>query len=372
MDQNEAKIELDAVLNTLVDGVAIIDERGIMRLFNPACERIFGWTSDEMVGKNVKVLMPEPYQSEHDGYIENYHTTHERKIIGIGREVSGRRKDGTVFSMDLAVGETTLDDRPIYVGIIRDLTERHQQRDKYETLQQEHFHLSRVSAMNEMGAAIAHELNQPMTATINYLEAGKLMLAHGQMEEKDKFQNVLNSAIDQTKRASDIIARLRKFIETGDVEKESANLKMCLGVAIEMALLPFKHNAIELNFDVTDDLPAVLVNQVQLQQVVVNLVKNACESMQDTKTRQLSISAELVHDGHFVEVCISDTGKGIKKSEHDDLFKPFSTEKVGGMGVGLSISNSIITNHGGKIWAERNEPHGAKFYFTLPVSEEPL
>jgi two-component system sensor kinase FixL len=369
MSENEAQIELEAVLNTLVDGVIIIDEFGSMRLFNPACEDIFGYTSDEVMGKNVKMLMPEPYKADHDGYLEDYQKTHERKIIGIGREVNGLCKDGSVFHMDLAVGETRLNGHPIFVGVIRDLSDQYQQREKYETLQQEHFHLSRVSAMNEMGSAIAHELNQPMTATINYLEAGKFMIDQGQTGDSEKIRNILDSAIDQTKRASDIIARLRKFIETGDMQKEETDLKSSLEMAVDMALLPFKQSAIELVNDISPDLPRVLVNQVQVQQVVVNLIKNACEAMQGSADKKLLISAHIPSGKDFVEICIADSGKGIAEADQKNLFTPFSTEKHGGMGVGLSISRSIIDNHDGRIWAEANEPNGTRFIFTLPLSE---
>lgn len=367
MSESEAQIELEAVLNTLVDGVIIIDDIGSMRLFNPACEDIFGYTSDEVLGKNVKMLMPEPYKAEHDGYLENYLKTRERKIIGIGREVNGLRKDGSVFHMDLAVGEARLNGHPIFVGVIRDLTDQYQQREKYESLQQQHFHLSRVAAMNEMGTAIAHELNQPLAATVNYLEAGKFIIEKGDLGDGEKVKAILDSAINQTKRTSDIIARLRKFIETGDMQKEQTDLKSSLKIAVDMALLPFKHSAIELVMDLVPDLPSVFVNQVQVQQVVVNLIKNACESMQDSTEKKLWVSAVVNEGDGVVEICIADSGKGIAEAEQQNLFTPFSTEKQGGMGVGLSISRSIITNHGGRIWAEANEPNGTKFFFTLPL-----
>jgi two-component system sensor kinase FixL len=370
MQKNDAQIELEAVLNTLVDGVIIIDDAGSMQLFNPACERIFGYTPDEVIGKNVKMLMPQPYHSEHDGYLDNYRTTHDRKIIGIGREVNGRRKDGSVFHMDLAVGEADVSGKTMFVGIIRDLTDRYKQQEKYETLQQQHYHLSRVSAMNEMGSAIAHELNQPMAATINYLEAGKFMIEQGDGVDGEKLRKVLDSAIDQTKRASDIIARLRRFIQTGDMEKETVNLKDVLVTASDMALLPFKHLAIDRVLNLDEDLPNVFVNPVQIQQILVNLIKNACEAMIDSIDKKLTISVRHISGDGFVEVGVADSGKGISEAEQENLFTPFSTDKTDGMGVGLSICHSIVSNHGGKIWATSNLSGGSQFSFTLPIPED--
>ena len=369
MQNNEAQIELEAVLNTVVDGVIIIDKKGKVQLFNPACERIFGYAPNEVIGKNVKMLMPEPYHSEHDTYLNNYDASQEKKIIGIGREVNGRRKDGSVFHMDLSVGETEVEGRPIFVGIIHDLTDRYRQQEKYETLQQQHFHLSRVSAMNEMGAAIAHELNQPMAATINYLEAGKFMIERGADIEDGKLTKVLDSAIDQTKRASDIIARLRRFIQTGDMEKENVNLKSLLETSSDMALLPYKNLAIDRIYELDDGLPDVFVNPVQIQQVLVNLIKNACEAMDESPLRKLIIRADKIENG-YIEIGISDTGKGMSDADREQLFTPFSTNKADGMGVGLNICHSIISNHGGKLWVDSDTSGSTQFSFTLPVADD--
>lgn len=365
----EAQIELDAVLNTLVDGVIIIDEKGIVQLFNPACEKIFGYTPDEVIGKNVNMLMPDPFHSEHDQYLKNYLTTHERKIIGIGRKVNGISKNGSIVHIDLAVGETKLNSNSIFIGVIRDLTEQDRQQEKYETLQQQHFHLSRVSAMNEMGSTIAHELNQPMTAAINYLEAGKIMLDQAGPVDKEKIINTLNSAIDQTSRASEIISRLRKFIRTGDLEREFVEVKPCLEAAVGLALISFKHLDIEVNYEIEPRLPKVYVNSIQVQQVMVNLIRNACQALENAEHRRLTVSARKTRDRKFVELCVADTGTGINSEIQKLLFTPFSSNKTDGMGVGLSISHSIITNHGGQIWADRNEPEGARFHFTLPTSD---
>ncbi|NNC36171.1 MAG: PAS domain-containing sensor histidine kinase [Acidimicrobiales bacterium] len=368
MTHDDAQVELEAVLNTIVDGVIIINDRGVMQLFNPACEKMFGYKPDEVIGKNVKTLMPDPYTTEHDGYIQNYLNTKTRKIIGIGREVRGRRQDGTTFPMHLSVGEAKIATRTIFVGIIHDLTRRQEESEKFENLQQKHFHLSRVSAMNEMGSAIAHELNQPMTATINYLEAGKVMLDQNNALDVEKLKSVMDRAVDQTKRASEIISRMRSFIRTGDLDKKPVELEICLKTAVELALMPFKTVGIKCTYDISRDIPEIYVNSIQIQQVVVNLVKNACEAMLESDTKELHISAKRHDDSAFVEIGVADSGQGIDQEQQEHLFTPFTSSKKDGMGIGLSISESIISNHGGRIWADINEPLGTRFCFTLPIS----
>lgn len=370
MDNNEAQIELEAVLDTLVDGVIIINAAGVMRLFNPACTKIFGYEPGEVIGLNVKMLMPAPFHSEHDGYLKAYKETAKKKIIGIGREVKGLRKDGSEFPMDLAVGETRLDGQPLFVGIIRDLTARYKQKEKYDQLQEDHFHLSRVSAMNEMGSAIAHELNQPMAASINYMETLKLLLSRGGDIDTEKLMSITSRAIEQTHRASEIIARMRGFIERGDVEKEPQSLKAVVETAKRLAFLSFDNKAIDVEIDISNALPYVFINNVQIQQVLVNLMKNACEAMFDSDEKQMRIRAEIASCGNMVDIQMSDTGHGLSDEDIETLFVPFSSKKTGGMGVGLSISQSIITHHGGQIWAEQNKPKGSIFHFSLPIAKE--
>jgi len=339
-------------------------------LFNPACTKIFGYQPDEVLGKNVKTLMPAPFQQEHDGYLKSYKDTADKKIIGIGREVRGLRKDGTIFPMDLAVGETRLNGNAIFVGIIRDLTTRYEQQKKYDQLQEEHFHLSRVSAMNEMGSAIAHELNQPMGASINYLETAKILLERGGELDTEKLLLITSRAIEQTHRASEIISRMRGFVEKGDVEKAAISLKEVVETAQRLAFLSFDSQNITLNIDVAEDLPEVFVNNIQVQQVLVNLMKNACEAMSESEDKCLGIKAIMTSCGQTIEIQVSDTGHGLSKADLKTLFVPFSSKKSGGMGVGLSISQSIVTHHGGQIWARQNKPKGSVFHFTLPLAEK--
>jgi len=314
--------ELDAILDTIVDGVIVIDSMGSILKYNPACQNIFGYEASEVVGKNVKCLMPKPYQKEHDGYIANYKSSGEAKIIGLGREVKGRRKDGQVFPMYLSVGELPRESSRAFIGIIRDLSDDTRQQEQYERLQQSHFHLSRVAAMDQMGTAIAHELNQPLSAIMNYLEAGVTILERKDEALYDRLREILTRSAGQADRAAKILSRLRRFIETGDVEKTLHKV---------------------------DDLV----------QMSLDLIR--------PNYKNVVLSAELKNP-KTVKIGVMDTGQGMTTEQYEKLYEPFSTDKQGGLGVGLSISQSIIQNHDGRLWAERNSPHGTCFYFTLPTT----
>lgn len=359
--------ELDAILNTIVDGVIVIDEDGVIEKYNPACSKIFGYSESEVVGRNIKCLMPSPYQNEHDDYLSNYKSSGVAKIIGVGREVKGARKDGSVFPMYLSVGELPRDSGRAFIGIIRDLSKDAQQREEYEALQQSHFHLSRVAAMDQMGAAIAHELNQPLSAIMNYLEAGSIIIERKDEALFDRLNDIMQQSAGQAERAAKILSRLRRFIETGDIEKSVQSVENLLRVSLDLIRPTYKNNDIEFVFSLAPNLPSLLVSEVQIQQVLINLVRNACEAVEDSIVKRVIIFAE-VETAETVKIGVLDTGKGMTAEEYEKIYEPFSSDKEGGLGVGLSISRSIISNHDGRLWAERNSPQGTCFYFTLPIA----
>ena len=367
MSRTQPKTELDAILDTIVDGVIVIDKMGLIEKYNPACERIFGYHLSEVIGKNIKYLMPNPYQDEHDGYISNYKSTTVAKIIGIGREVQGLRKDGRIFPMYLSVGELPRTASKAFIGIIRDLSHDMKQQEQYEALQQSHFHLSRVAAMDQMGTAIAHELNQPLSAIMNYLEAGTTILERKDEGLHEQLKEILTRSAGQAGRAAKILSRLRRFIETGDVEKTLHKIDDLMQISLDLIRPNYKTTDIEFILSLETDLPQILVSDVQIQQVLINLVRNACEAVEHSKLKQITLSAALETET-TVKLGVLDTGKGMTEKQYEKLYEPFSSDKQGGLGVGLSISQSIIKNHEGTLWAERNSPEGTCFYFTLPIS----
>lgn len=360
---------LNAVMNTLVDAAIVIDGQGKILVVNPSTEEIFGYSADDMVGKNVSVLMPEPYQSEHDSYLGHYIKTGEEKIIGIGREVEGRRQDGTIFPMHLSVGEMGQQRERLFVGIVRDLTEERQREAEFEALQARHFHLSRVAAMNEMGTAIAHEINQPLAATANYIETARI-LSDRDAPDATQLSEMLANALEQNNRAAEIITRMRTFIERGDVAIETIDLDDVVNEALLLTASKYRDQNIEIVRHSDSAAVAVRGDAVQIQQVLVNLFRNGCEAMENQPVRKLRIDVVIDNDDTaMTRVSVSDTGEGLTPDLLPELFTAFTSTKSGGLGVGLSISRSIVRAHGGRIWATQNPDQGTCFSFTVPRSE---
>jgi two-component system sensor kinase FixL len=485
---------LAAILATAVDGIIAIDPRGTILLYNQACERLFGYRAGEVVGQNVRMLMPEPYRDEHDGYIDNYNRTGERRIIGIGREVVGRRKDGSTFPMYLSVGEGGLTGQRFFVGIIHDLsalrweTEQREGADRllaqivqssedaissvaldgtitswnaaaeriygftpseaigrhismilppdrqtedddimallrggramehYETvrrhkdghdvmvslsvapifdatgamigasktardvtdrkrseerllgMQNELAHVGRLSAMGQMSAAIAHELNQPLTAVANYAKAAQRLLQNESPEARQlqSAREAMEKAVTQTLRAGTIIRYLRDFVEKRESRKSLEDLNEVIREAVSLGMVGHSHSNVKLTLILNPVLTRIPIDKVQIQQVLLNLVRNAMEAMAEVETRELTISSDAAEQA--LCIIVQDSGPGLAPHVAARLFQPFVTTKADGMGIGLKICQSIIEGHGGTIAARADGP-GAAFVIHLPLAE---
>jgi two-component system sensor kinase FixL len=359
---------LQSILDSAPDAVIVIDPAGIMTSFSPAAERLFGWRAAEVVGRNVSLLMPEPHQSAHDGYLARYARTGEKRIIGLGRVVVGRRKDGSTFPMELAVGETR-GSSPFYTGFIRDLTERQQTETRLRDLQTELVHVSRLTAMGEMASTLAHELNQPLSAIANLLTGSRRLLDRGRPEDQAKVRDAVDRASAQALRAGDVIHRMREFVRRGASERAPESLSKVVEDAAALALIGAREHLVTTRLKLDPAADAVFADRVQIQQVLVNLIRNAVDAMADSPRRELTISSQRLENGS-VQVSVTDTGSGINDDFRERLFQPFMTTKAEGMGVGLSISRSIIEAHGGRIWADANPKGGTIFHFTLPARRD--
>lgn len=484
---SESVARLDTLLATAVDGIIVIDAAGLVQAYNPACERLFGYAAAEVIGRNVRMLMPSPYHDEHDRYLSSYRSTGQARIIGVGREVSGRRKDGSVFPMYLSVGEGHQDGQSIFVGIIHDLTREkraEQERNQlaaivesshdviigkdldgrvtswnrgaeltygytaaemmgrpitelappdrthevvelirrvrrgevvsqYDTqrvtkdgrildmsltlspirdgsgsvtgvstiardmtelrlaerrvreLTGEMLHISRLSAMGQLASSLAHELNQPLTAVVNYSEAARHMMA-GAAPPMARIAEFLAKIAAQAERAGQIIRRLRGHVEKSEVERALDSLAAVVEEASALATIGAKIDGVRVGYDLDPDLPPVLIDKIQIQQVVVNLVRNAIEALREAERREVTIRTARAEGGHQ-EVAVIDTGPGLAPEIAENLFRPFATTKKDGMGIGLSICRSIVEAHGGRIWAEPNPGGGTAFRFILPT-----
>jgi len=358
---------LRSILETIPDAMIVIDGRGIMQFFSSAAERQFGYTEQEAIGQNVSVLMPNPDRRRHDGYLARYQSTGERHIIGIGRIVTGQRKDGTTFPMHLSIGEMESGGQPYFTGFVRDLTEYQQTQARLQELQSEIAHVSRLSAMGEMASALAHELNQPLAAISNYMKGSRRLLASSEDPNAAKIATAMDRAAEQALRAGQIIRRLRDFVARGESEKRVESLSKLIEEAGALGLTGAREQGILLRFNLNPDCDLVLVDRVQIQQVLVNLFRNALEAMADTIRRELVVTnARAAED--MIEVEVSDTGHGFSDDVQTKLFQTFFTTKETGMGVGLSISRSIVEAHGGRMSVESNPLGGATFRFTLPAA----
>lgn len=370
-DLEGREAHLRSILETVPDAMVVIDEAGLMQDFSQAAERLFGWSAGEVVGKNVSMLMPSPYREAHNGYLHRYYRTGERRIIGVGRVVVGERKDGSTFPMELAVGEMRNGDRRYFTGFIRDLTERQQTETRLQELQTELVHVSRLTALGEMASSLAHELNQPLSAIANYLKGSKMLLDRPD-PPLDRVSGAVDKAADEALRAGQIIRRLRDFVARGETERSVESLSKLIEEAAALGLVGAKEHGIRVRLDFNRDVDLVLADKVQVQQVVLNLIRNAIDAMIDTQKRELTVNVASTDDDMAL-VSVSDTGPGISPDIASQLFQPFVTTKRTGMGVGLSISRTIIEAHGGKIWVDENSGGGAIFRFTLQrVREEEL
>jgi two-component system sensor kinase FixL len=365
----EAEAHLRSILATVPDAMVVIDEAGSILSFSAAAEKMFGYSEGEVVGRNVKMLMPSPDRERHDQYLINYLSTGKRKIIGIGRVTTALHSDGNTFPIELAIGEAWVGERRIFTGFIRDLTERQQTLLRLQDLQSELAHVGRVSEMGTLASSLAHELNQPLTAVSSYCESARdLLIEEPGPDTLAMVREALDEAAQQAIRAGQIVRRLRDFMSHGETERRVESLQRLINEANALALVGSREHGIDLHLALDSEADLVFVDRIQIQQVLVNLIRNAIDAMIGSALRSLSIRTARDHDGH-VQVTVEDTGSGITESIAPQLFQPFVTSKQSGMGIGLSICRTIVEAHGGRIWFEPGTNGGTAFHFTLPSGE---
>lgn len=368
-DLRAREAHVNSILQTVPDAMIVISEQGVIQSFSTAAERLFGYDAAEVIGSNVRRLMPNPYRDQHDNYLARYMRTGEKRIIGIGRVVVAERKDGSTFPIELAVGEMNSSGRRFFTGFIRDLSERQQTEARLQELQSELIHISRLSAMGEMASALAHELNQPLSAIANYMMGSRRLLETETGETARLIREAMDKAAEQSLRAGQIIRRLRDFVARGESDKRVESLKKLVEEAAALALVGVKERGVRVSFRLDPQIDLVLADRVQIQQVILNLIRNAIEAMEGQPVRELVIATEPADD-NMVAISIADTGTGLAPEVLSKLFEPFVSTKSNGMGVGLSISRTIVEAHGGNISARPNRDHGTVFRLTLRVVKD--
>jgi two-component system sensor kinase FixL len=364
-----AEARLRSIMQTVPDAMIIIDDRGRIESLSTTAERLFGYTMAEIAGRNISLFMPSPDRERHDAYLKRYLATGERHIIGIGRIVVGQRKDGTTFPMHLTVGELRSAEGHYFTGFIRDLTDQQLTESRLKELQSEVTHMSRYTALGEMASTLAHEINQPLTAISNYLRGCQRLLERIESPSTPTLRDALGKAADQALRAGHIIRRLREFVARGESDRRVENLAKLIEDASTLALVGAQEAGIAVSFRLDPKADLVLADRIQIQQVLVNLIRNAMEIMIETANERRLEIATAGGEGDVVEVSVADTGAGLAPEVASHLFQPFVTTKRKGMGLGLSICRTIIEAHGGKIWVEGRPGGGTIFRFTLRRAE---
>lgn len=366
---NQADSILKSILKTIPDAMVVIDEAGLISSFSATAETMFGYRHGEIIGQNVKLLMPEPFRSEHDGYLQRYIETDEKRIIGIGRTVVGCRKDGTTFPLQLEVGEAKIGDERYFTGFIIDLTEKKQAEAEVQALQADLAHASRLSAVGTLASSLAHEINQPLTAIANYLSAARDMVDGDLDENREFFREALQESVTESLRAGVIIRRLREFVSRGEINRRVLSIAQVVEDATVLGMIGAQEKGVQFSIDIAPDTNHVFVDRVQIQQVMVNLMRNAIEAMASSTRKILHIGVTSVDDKQ-VAIAISDSGSGIDEDMVDRIFDPFASTKGDGMGLGLSICRTIIEAHGGTIQATPNPDGGTIFRITLEKAEQ--
>jgi two-component system sensor kinase FixL len=356
LEDNERRLK--AILDSAMEAIVTIDARGKMVSANPAACEIFGYTLPELLGNNVDLLMPGPTRGEHSRYLTAYSHNRDTRIVGRRREIDGRRKDGSVFPLELTVSEAQDAGGVIFVGFMRDLSPIEEERRRVNALRDELVHVSRLNDMGEVVASLAHEVGQPVAAILNFAAAHRRAPA-GPGAEADMIARIET----QARRAAQILKRLRGFIEKRPAARQKENLADLIEEALHLS--PRRSRAHV--FFTPDSNCDVVVDRIQIEQVIVNLLRNADEALRHAETPEIQITIAR-SDPEHVSVSVADNGAGVEPEAREKLFSAFYSTKRFGMGVGLSICKSILEAHGGEIRFRPNTPAGAVFEFTLPAA----
>ena len=362
----EARAFSEAVVDTVAEAVITISNSGTIETFNRAAQQMFGYTLEEAQGKDVSELMPWPYDARHDQYIARYLGTNDSGVTGSGREVSGKRKDGSVFPIYLSVSEIRNRAGRKFVGLIRDISLQRAAEIQAREQREQLAHMDRLGMLGEMASGIAHEINQPLTAISLFAQAGKRLLSAG---KQDRLPEVFEKLSRQAHRAGAVIQRIQAMARRQESVKEIVDCNSLVEEVAKLAEAEARIRDMTIEVATEKELPAVEVDAVQIQQVALNLLRNGMEAMRSVDCRDgntIRLQTRLLGNGD-VEVAVIDKGCGVSAAVAEILFTPFSTTKESGMGMGLSISRAIVTAHGGHLDFHNNDSGGATFFFSLPA-----
>jgi two-component system sensor kinase FixL len=353
-----------AILNTARDGVLTIDAHGSIQSINPAVERLFLRPSHQLIGRGVSELVEDVPDLVPRLKLAAHSPASETSC----RELDARRADGTTFPIEFSAGRFDLLGAEYYAVVIRDVTSRRKAEARYHKHQAELAHVSRVSLAGEMAAGLAHELSQPLTAITAYARGCRRLLA-GPVPEPVLLHEAIDEVVRQAERAGDVLDHLREFVRGGEFRRALTEVKPLIDAAVSLTRVEAMQREVEIEARIDPGLPAVLADQVQIEQVLLNLLRNAMDAMEAANSRRRSIVVEARRrSNHAIEISVADSGSGVSAEVADTIFDPFVTTKSFGMGMGLSISRSIVESHGGSLRVARSVGSGAIFIFDLPTA----
>ncbi|MEO1321394.1 MAG: PAS domain S-box protein [Pseudomonadota bacterium] len=366
-DRKSLEPLMRSVLASVPDAMIVINQQGQILAFSAAAERLFGYKANEVAGKNVAMLMTGANATHHDQYIQNYLSTGEKQIIGIGRIVEAKLAGGTSIPVELKIGEAEIDGQKLFTGYIRDMSEQQANALRLNQMQVELANFSRLSAVGTMASAMAHELNQPLTAVANYLEAARDLLDNADPDTLALIQDALDAAANQSIRAGQIVRRLRDYVSRGELDMRPVALIDVVEDATSLAKVGFDGQLARVILQIPSDFPSVLADRLQLRQVIVNLIRNAIEALAESENPRIWITASL--ENGLAKITIEDNGPGIPNADETSPFDAFNSTKPGGMGLGLSICQTIMDAHGTMIEHAPSSRGGAAFTFTLRLDQ---
>ena len=370
--ETKSSQELQALLDAAVDAIIVIDHRGLIERFNRSAERLFGHDAGEVIGRNVSILMNDEDRTAHDAHLQRYVATRVPHIIGTGREVDARRKDGSIFPALLSVGAIGGAEPPRFVGIIHDNTASRRSEEDSHRLQGRLMHVSRLATVGEMASGIAHELNQPLAAIATYAHACDRLLGLPD-PEIEEIQTALKQIAEQAVRAGDIIRKLRNLARTEESVRAPSDINSVISELTDLIRSDAKAHGVHYRQELAPDLPTINIDRPQIQQVVLNLVRNALEALAlgQLDARELLLRTRVIAGGD-VEISVCDNGPGVDSELQHRIFDPFCSTKPTGTGLGLPISRTIVHTHDGALEYQPNQPRGACFVVKLPPTRTDL
>jgi len=348
--------------------IVMVDHEGKMTLVNAAAENLFGYARNELIGQRADLLVPEPGRAGHDGRCRTFRDQGHARVMGAGRELFARRKDGSQVPVEIRLNPVTTVRGRFVLASVLDLTERHKAELASQRHRSELAHAGRVHVLGQLSSALAHELNQPLGAILSNTEAAELFL-QSDTPSLEEIRAILGDIRKDDQRASDVIRRMRALLQRHEMESVPLSPAELIEDSIALARPDAVARRVKMESDIAPAVPTVRGDRVQLEQVLLNLLLNGMDALQGcpVEHRRLLVRAQRGAD-HSVEFAVTDSGPGIAVDKLDRLFESFYSTKPKGMGLGLSISRTIVEAHHGRLWAENNPEGGATFRFTLPMA----